>query len=185
MPTIVVKATAEISRDGKTITFTETTGAYSGSNTSGYGMPNLDITDFIRADLTVTPPSGVPTTYNILASGFPSATNGTYDIVSATPFADGIYTFFYEIEDNTGDIYDVTVIVGFYYNITVCIYKKICKLKLEDCNCDCSNDLLAHIAQMYIYFEKLKIEAAFGRVDAFNETLVVLQRMCAYEPCNC
>jgi len=54
--------------NNQSLIFTETTGAYSASNTSGWNTPNTDITTAQTATLAVTTPSDVTTIIDLFTS---------------------------------------------------------------------------------------------------------------------
>lgn len=122
-----------LSSNGKTMTFTETTGAYNvGTNPKGWGSPNAALTDVESAKLDITTPNGTSKTlfytkgqfYGAAFSpNFPDATetytfnvttalNSTYSlsgISSSTPSAGFVrYTTFVPSNFTTSNIISVT-----------------------------------------------------------------------------
>ena len=131
-----------LSSDGKTMTFTETTGAYNVNlNPTGWGSPNTPLTDISEAKLDITTPSGTSKTlfytkgqYNgaAFAPNFPDSTetytftitkalNSTWSIQSLTasnPAPGQVnYTIFKPHNFTTSDLLNVTGSSVSGYNI--------------------------------------------------------------------
>lgn len=60
------------SNDCKSLLFSETTGDYAANNLKGYGIPNLELTDFKAATLTITKPDDPTNVVIDLYSTFPT-----------------------------------------------------------------------------------------------------------------
>lgn len=168
--------------------FKETTGAYSGSNTGGYGAPNTNLGAIQTAVLTVTDPDGEE--YEIdLYNEFPTTdteyeyTIDLADLGNRDSIEDGYWQFNYTVSD--GDTsYEVNAAKVFTCSINCCL--KNILTKIRDSYCDsCDN--------YYTYEEYTKVLAlrdslldldVCGDTEYIENTLEILTKICNKIKCK-
>ena len=126
-----LKAETALSRDGKTLSFTETTGVYNVStNPEGYNSPNEPLSNMTAAMLEITTPTQLTYTIDLFTQGFPTGTTATFDITkdmiggnADEVLDDGLYVLIYTV---TGDA-EYTFVINdvLYHNIKCCVYKHL------------------------------------------------------------
>lgn len=145
------KYTVTPTSDGKGIIYTNTTGAYSPTNTGGAGSPNPSISDIIVCTADIYIPD--PTTYQVTSTfvtvdlyalGFPSTTsvvvpNTALGLSSTVTLPDGWYTSDLTVsgtDSETDEPFADTTEVDFvlYHNTRCCIDAAI-SAKITDCGC--------------------------------------------------
>lgn len=176
--------------DCKSVEFSETTGAYSTSNTGGWGSPNPTIADATSAILTITQPDGTVTTIasSLLYPTFPTTDDTvTYTIDSGdlalgddVALPDGIYTFVYEVLTTTG-VYRVQLRKALYCQAECCVNGLLAKVATE--GCDCSSELVDNALEAYFWLQVLK--ASECNETAFDNALEIINRICDFNSCNC
>lgn len=170
--------------------FTETTGAYSDSNTGGYGSPNVTIGSIISATLVVTNPAGTIYTIDLFNTGDFPTTNTTFeytislaDIGNITSITDGYWTFVYTVSTDATD-YSVTFAQTFTCSINCCLSNMLSKINLLGCD-SCKNTFTY---EDYVKVKALKdslINATeCGNVDYIEDTLDILTRLCNKSKCK-
>ena len=176
-----------------TLKFTETTGAYSTSNTSGWGAPNMSTGNAVSATLTITTPSGdvlTPINMHILPPSFPSEDfTQEYSIPLTSlgensSITDGVWSFLYTVvctQDLITVTYTQRVTQGFYCQVDCCVKSMFKNIDVE---CDCSKDQLSKAAKAYLLLKGLKYSANAGDISKFNSDLALLQKMCLNSDCN-
>ena len=180
------KFTIDLSSDGKTITFKETTGVYSLSNLGGYGAPNPAAGTITIFNLSITYPDGTVVVVDMIPEGYPDITGLVeYTITSDTPFTDGIYKFLSEVATPSLKMTDYELTKAFYYNIKCCVFKKIAATKVPECGCGCATEYLEDVSNLWVLFRGMQQNAKIGNVDAFNELLLETSKMCNTENCKC
>lgn len=166
--------------------FTETTGAYSATNTEGWGTPNESTSDALTAVLSITDPSGNITSID-LYDDFPTTDEEFEKIISpsdlglsTTKFLDGIYTFTYTVttEANT---YIQNITQAFYCQVKCCVLSMFANI---DFDCDCSQDKQEEAIKAYIMLKGLEYNAGCGNKNKFNNILAQLQKLCTNKNCN-
>lgn len=174
-----------------TLTLTETTGAYSATNTGGWGAPNEITSNITIAILQVTPPSGVPVTINLLSpvSGLPSSnpsfeytiSNGTLAITSVV---DGHWQFLLYYKTAGGTVYQKLRNFLFYCNTECCVQSLLADIVVEDCDC-CNQDKKIDIyLKAKVFLESLKNAARCYQVDNFESIQEVLEGLCNNSDCS-
>lgn len=177
----------------KSLIFQETTGAYSATNTGGWGNPNRATSTATTAVLTITPPNGTSYDVNLFTSSFPTTnTSQEYEIEatsigqsSGSKWPDGIYTFVYTVTTVSGttEIYTQTVKQAFYCQVKCCVYSMFTDIDLD---CDCSEDAKVRAIDAWIMLQGLITSAGCGNVSNFEDDLETLQEMCNNNNCsNC
>ncbi len=175
-----------------TMTFSETTGAYSANNLLGWNSPNPTIDDATSATLYITDPAN--STFSIdlfsLSPSWPTTdstqlfTIHTTDVGQANGnFLDGLYKFQYVVYINDDEEY-VTKIVYIYSfcNIECCVDKMFAKI--TDPSCDCQADAIAAASKADALLTALKKAAECGKTDIFCSLLNVLSKICTNANCQ-
>ena len=183
-------------QDCKSIKFSEATGAYSSSNTGGWGSPNPAIADASSAVLTITFPYNSSTTTVTIPSStlyptFPTSTTTTeYTITSSTlalgsglQLPDGLYTFVYTVMTTSGEFTTGPIRVLMYCQVECCVNNLLAKVATE--GCDCSDETVDIALEGYFWLQALKAAADCGNTTAVNNILDILDRICDYTSCNC
>lgn len=182
-----------ISKSCDTLTLTETTGAYSATNTGGWGSPNATTGSVTTAFLQVTSPSGGVYTLNILSSGFPSSNPSfDYDIPNAslggiTSVDDGKWTFFLYYTDGTNTYQKIKNFL-FYCNTECCVQELLADIEVTDCDC-CKQeevDKINNYTKAKTFLEALKNAARCNQESNFSSIQEVLTKLCKNSSCkNC
>lgn len=176
-----------------TLTLTELTGAYSATNTTGWGAPNATTGSITTALLQVTSPSGVVSTINILSSGFPSSNPSfSYDIPngslnSITNVEDGHWTFFLYYTDGVNTYQKVKNYL-FYCNTECCVQELLADIEVTDCDCCKQDDLnkINNYIKAKTFLDSLKNAARCFQVANFTSIQAVLAKLCRNSSCkNC
>lgn len=176
-----------------TLTITETTGAYSATNTGGWGSPNATTGSITTALLQVTPPTGGPYTIDLLTEGFPSSNPSfEYDIPnssigSPTTIADGKWTFFLYYTDGT-NVYQKVRNYLFYCNTECCVQELLADIEVSDCDCCKQEDIdkINNYTKAKTFLEALKNAARCFQVSNFESIQSVLTKLCKNSNCkNC
>lgn len=174
-----------------TLTLTETTGAYSATNTGGWGSPNATTGSITTALLQVTSPSGGVYTINILSAGLPSSNPSfDYDIANSslgniTSIEDGKWTFFLYYTDGT-TIYQRVKNFFFYCNSECCVQQLLANIEIEDCNC-CEQeqkDKIDNYIKAKTFLEALKNAARCNQESNFDSIQEILAKLCRNSNCN-
>lgn len=178
----------------QSMTFTETTGAYSASNLTGWGSPNLATSDVDTADLYITDPSGTVFSFDLLAQSPAWPTTSSTQEFEITPsdlsqgdgnFTDGLYKFQYTVHP-TGDpstsVITKVVYQLFYCNINCCVNQMFALI--TDPSCDCQADAIAAASKADALLTGLKRAAACAKTTLFNSLLTILQKLCTNSNCN-
>lgn len=176
------------------LTFKETTGAYSVTNTGGWGAPNRATSTATIATLTITNPSGTSYELDLFATGdFPTDdTTFEYDIdftdiglTAGSKLPDGIYTFVYSVTTVSGTtvVYTQTVQQAFYCQVKCCVLSMFKEL---DVTCDCSKDAKIRAIDAYLMLKGIIYSSGSGCSSNFEEDLAILQKICLNSNCtNC
>lgn len=169
-----------------TFTFSELTGAYSATNTTGWGAPNPAIGTITAAILNVTSPSGIITSINLLAQSFPSSNPSfEYDFttISVGGYEDGDWSFLLYYTDGS-NTYLKKHNYLFYCNSKCCVEKLLAKVKVTDCDCCKADEITDTYLKARVFLDKLKNAAECYQVDNFDEIKEILDKLCANEDCD-
>ncbi len=176
-----------------TLTITETTGAYSATNLTGWGAPNATTASITSAYLQITDPSGGVYTLNILSSGFPSSNPSfEYDIPngsigSPSSIEDGNWKFFLYYTDGTTTYQKVRNYL-FYCNTECCVQELLADIEVTDCDCCKQEDIdkINNYTKAKTFLEALKNAARCFQVSNFESIQAVLTKLCRNSTCkNC
>lgn len=173
------------------LTFKDTTGAYSVSNTTGYGAPNPEIADFDTATLTIIDPDEIEYVIDLLAEGFPTDdVEAEYEIplasLSRTSIEDGYWQFVYTIV-TTGDVtYTATFAGIFTCNAKCCVQRMLLRIDENKFDKkDKQNDkYIAEYLQAKAIVETLTYYANCGNLDKFDNIKLILDKICANIDCT-
>lgn len=173
------------------LTFVETTGAYSATNLTGWGAPNVALADATSAILTITLASGNIYTIDLLATTyFPTdntsfeyaLTNSDFGYSDGGKITDQIIKFVYTVIAD-GDTYTQTVYQGFYCQVQCCVYSMFKDLNVT---CDSCSQSKTKAIDAYLLLKGLMYSANCGNTTNFNSQLATLQKLCLGSSCqNC
>lgn len=178
------------SDDCKSLSFTETTGAYSINNLTGWGTPNEATSAATSATLSVIDTAGTTISFNLfsLSPHWPTTDNDQiYTITSTdlhqgnTKILDGLYKFTYTVVTETRT-YTTSIYKLFYCNIQCCIDQMFSLI--TDPSCDCQVDAIAAASKANALLESLKKQANCGDVNKFNTTITILNKLCKNINCE-
>ncbi len=176
--------------DCLSLTFSETTGAYSTNNLQGWNSPNQATSAATSATLVVTDPALTSTTFNLFTQNpkWPTTNSGQLFYIypvnlnqGNTKFIDGQYKFTYTVTTST-TTYTKTIYQLFYCNVACCVDQMFAKI--TDVGCGCQEDLIIAATDASALLEVLADQARCGKVSLFNQTLQVLNRLCTNINCT-
>lgn len=173
------------------LTFVETTGAYSATNLTGWGAPNVALADATSAILTITLASGNIYTIDLLATTyFPTddrtfeyeLTNSDFGYTDGGKITDQLITFTYTVIAD-GTTYTQTIRQGFYCQVQCCVYSMFKDLNVT---CDSCSQSKTKAIDAYLLLKGLMYSANCGNTTNFNSQLATLQKLCLGSSCqNC
>lgn len=171
----------------KNLVFSETTGNYDVTyNPTGYGAPNIELTDVATATLSITDPTGTVSTLDMMSHGFPTddLTIDGYTITSTTVLPDGQWTFTYTITTNLlpSETYVKTINKLFYCNAECCVTKML--TTVDTCDCCNDNTALNNYVKVSTFLESLKKAATCGDVLNFSNILKIVNKLCKNSGCK-
>ena len=186
----------DISCDGcDTLLFTELTGEYSVSNTTGWNDASTAlIADITAATLDITYPDGsvletpidlypaIPTIDTTLEVEITNT-----DVGLTTNFPDGLYTFLYTATNGNTDpetVYTKSCNVFLTCNAECCVGKLYARVTTTDCR-DCRNSNLSFAIEADGFLEAAKNAARCGDSSKATQLLEKVQYMCNLVRCNC
>ncbi len=169
--------------------FTETTGFYDViTNTTGYGTPNILISDVLTAVLTIKGPNGITYNVNLFSTGlFPDDLSGIeYTIPlssygSPSMITDGQWYFVYTIT-TAGATYSTTIYKYFTCNTECCVTSMQPDLKTCDC-CD-DNPELDNYIKAWSFLQSLKKAAECGDYTNFTAIKKIVDKLCLNSGCK-
>lgn len=185
---LVLDFNVQQSYNCKKLIFTETTGAYSAGNLTGWGAPNPLTSAATTATLTITNPAGTSYVLNLFTSSFPTTSVSTeyavtFDLIGGsvnTAITDGIYTFLYTTLVGA-TTYTQTKKITLTCNVACCVYSMFKDIDFE---CDCSQDTKNKAIDAWILLKGLQSNC--GTTADFDTDLATLQRICLNSNCtNC
>lgn len=168
--------------------FTETTGAYSGTNLTGWNAPNVLAANAETATLTVTSPDLTVTVINLFTEvpAWPS-TDTTQEFIitpsmigaTTTKFSDGVYTFLYTVTRTTATAFSYTQTVQqlFYCNAKCCVTTLFANI--DDWECDCNKVKINEAYQADILLRALQRASKCGNTTSFTKTLTLINNLCS------
>lgn len=181
----------------KNILFSETTGAYSIFNTTGWGTPNPELSTVYSAELSITTPTSDTFIFDLLATTeFPTINSSVeYSIPYSslgfsTGLVDGEYTFVYNVMVDTTEserepIYATYTKTKKFYitcNLDCCINKLL--LNIEDVKCDCSKEARSKYLEAFAMLQAFKHANACGRLGTATELFNELTKICNNVDCK-
>ncbi len=197
--------TCSQSCDCVTVTLTDNTGAYSASNTGGWGSPNLDYTDITCAFFTIVYQG--TTYYKDITSIFTNATALTdlvFTIVatdvdgeSGAKLTDGNIVVTYYVGDTPGT-WDGTsdcgspttsasaeINVPVYCQVQCCVFNKVVAIPQYYCCDECHNQYVDRVFDMWLMLKALQVANTTTGATQFTNTLGQLQNLCNNKDCTC
>lgn len=187
---LALKFNVCLESDCKTITFTDTTGVYTATNTGGYNTPNPSLSEATAATLTITKPDNTNVVINLFTQGFPTKDTTLeylitgqalgYGVDSKIP--DGSFTFQYDTTIS-GTIYTKRIVKLFYCQIKCCIENLF--NKISDTSCECTDTFVKKALKGYAYLKSLQVAAKVGNQPRFANLLKILNKICADKNCGC
>lgn len=178
----------------KSISFSELTGAYSITNTGGYGTPNPALNTAISAVLEVTTPSNIIYTFNLFTES-PSwpTTDTTQEFIiyaddlggsAGDSIPDGQYTLTYTVGFPASVEYDNTIVKLLYCQAKCCVYTMYADI--DDITCDCCADQTLKANKANTLYQSLVAAACRGNSISFNKILTAINKLCSNTNCsNC
>ncbi len=175
----------------ESMVFTETTGAYSENNLTGWGTPNADTDDATSAILTITDPANTNFEFDLFAETPNWPTTDETQEFNIIPtdlnqangkFIDGLYKFQYTVTLDDDSVITTIIYQFFYCNIECCVNKMFAKI--TDPVCDCQADAIATASKADALLTALKKAAKCGKTSVFNTLTTILNRMCTNINCD-
>ena len=167
---------------GGAINFRELTGAYSASNTGGWGAPNETTGDALTATLVFKDPNGITypsvdmTTYSFPKTDTVTETEILASVVDSglTKFVDGFWNITYSVTTGT-TTYTHEQTFFFYANLQ----KELCAqvATLNDCDCNCDFETVNRILQAQAFFFALKHAVRLGDTESATEIFNTLTNL--------
>lgn len=181
-----------ICQDGcDTLVFTETTGAYSADNLTGWGAPNPLVSDAANAVLFITFPDGTELTTPLDILGTFPTTDDTVELVInpedvglTGDFDDGVYIFRYTVDLADESQYTKACYVFLTCQADCCVDKLYAKVTTTDCR-DCENSKQAFAFEADGYLKAAKSHAGCGNITMAKALLAKVNYMCNQVNCNC
>ncbi len=180
------------------MTFTELTGAYSSSNTTGWGAPNSLISSVTNALLQITDPSGGIYTIDLLATTYFPSDNPSFEYtiplasigVTTSTIADGNWSFFYYVVGSDAGgafVYQTKKNFLFYCNSECCVNTMLTAIEPDACDCNKENKILIdNYLKATVFLDDLKNAARCYQVELFNDIQDIIDKLCANSGCtNC
>jgi hypothetical protein len=176
----------------KKFVFTELTGDYdSVTNPTGWSTPNIDISDVLTSTLSIYKPNNTSPIIINLFPTYPTIDNTIEfeidETILGSTISDGLYKFVYTITytDSNNQIATIsqTVYHAVYCNIKCCVDKLFAAIEDFDCG-DCMKYQIEKALNAQVLFVSMINSAKCGRYIAFNNQLLMLQRMCNNKCCN-
>lgn len=168
-----------------TFTLTELTGAYSTSNTTGWGTPNSTTASVTSAVLQVISPSGAVTNVNLLTHSFPSSNvSYQYDIASTLVggYEDGKWDFLLYYSDGVNN-YMKRHVYYFFCTTKCCVETMLASLEIDDCDCKISEQAETYMKAAYM-LKALTFAAKCQQEENFNSIKTILDKLCKNTGCN-
>jgi hypothetical protein len=174
--------------------FKETTGAYSLSNTGGWGSPNPVTGASYSAVLTATDPDGNVHIIDLYAlSTFPK-NDATFEYTipiaqfsPLTSITDGLWTFVYTVDlsNNGTDLYTATSSKVFTCSINCCLDNILTKIKADNCDsCDSNYYTYEEYVKLLAYRDALENAADCGDTDYIADILEIASKLCNKSKCK-
>lgn len=191
---LVLEIDAEATINRRSLKFFETTGAYSVTNTTGWGAPNTAIAAATQAELTITTPDENSYTFDSTSTtplypNWPTTDDDAYYEVAGTligygtneAIPDGVYRLTYIVTTNAGP-YEQIIEKLLWHNAKCCVQNMFADI---DFNCDCSTDKIEKAKKAYLLMKSLEFASECGQKDYFENLLEDLEKLCTGNCTNC
>lgn len=185
-----LKASLDTS-DCLNLLFSEQTGVYTSSNTTGWQTPNPDIANATSATLTVTTPSGSNFVFSLSLSGFPTFNaNSLYSIpYSSLGFSstleDGIYTAVYDVivDEESPVHYTVTIVTFITCNLECCIDTMLSNIDNSECD-SCNEEERDKYLEAFSILQQIKHSIECGDLITANSLSNLGNKLCRNIGCS-
>lgn len=167
---------------GGAVHFRELTGAYSASNTTGWGAPNETTGDALTAVLIFEDPNGTTyssldmTTYSFPKTDTVTATEILASTVDSglTKFVDGFWKVTYTVTTSS-TTYTKEQTFFFYANLK----KELCALiaAMDPCDCNCDPEAMMRALQAKAYFDALCYAVKLGDTESTSELFTTITNL--------
>ena len=177
--------------DSKSILFTDTTGAYSSANITGWGAPNPLIGTVIDVEIIIIAPDG--NTYVIsmadISGDLPSDSNGIFNIhmgylggTMGATIQQGIYSVEYRVIYADGSVTGQLVSKRKYVLATsvikCCVHKMLASLDMCD-DCPCGEDK-SNALEAYTLYKAMLYAYACGSLTKAGKMATQVNKLCNY-----
>lgn len=177
--------------DSKSILFTDTTGAYSTNNTTGWGSPNPILGAVIDVEIIILAPDG--NTYVISMSDIngdlPNSTNGIFNIhmgylggTGGQVVQQGVYNVEYRViyDDGTptGQLVSLRKYILATSVIKCCVHKMLANLDMCD-DCPCGEDK-SNALEAYTLYKAMLYAYKCGSTIKAGKMATQINKMCNY-----
>ena len=170
--------------------FSETTGVYTTSNTTGWSTPNPALSTASVPQIKITIPSGSFFIFPLSTFGFPTANiNSIYSIpYSSLGFSsnleDGLYTCEYTVLVNTGSpvIYSSTISTFIVCNLECCVDRML--LNINDWDCDCSEEAIDKYLTAFSILQQINHSIECGDLTTASSLSNLANKICKNLNCS-
>lgn len=185
-----------ISNSCKAMNFTELTGAYSATNTGGWGSPNLALGTVTTALLQITDPGNSVYTIDLLATGdFPTDnTSLEYSIdfndigLGTGTVTDGQWKFLYYVVASGAvgpETFMATHNFLFYCNSQCCVTDMLAGIEADDCDCNIENTKrIDNYRKAKTFLASLIHAARCYQVTKFENIKSIVDKLCQNSGCE-
>lgn len=180
---LVLDFCAVIKGNCSALSVTDNTGVYDAStNTTGWGAPNLAAADLESATITIN-----SSQEEDVLSSIPDPVTGefTFPDIELDSYSDGLMTITYSVTSTEGTTYSTTKQIYFTCSVRCCI-DKMWRTIAESCDCNCDLEQMIEDALLAEgLLRALKSAASCVSTTNRDKLLVKIQRLCAFNNCNC
>ena len=195
---VKINFSAKESCDSQNIVFTDTTGTYDENiNTTGWGAPNVTLSDVVDVEINITDPSGTLYTIgnSVIGSSLPNGNNNSFMInmshlggTANTTMTQGLYNIEYRVLIAEGGVGTGTWVTTrkfmfCYSTIKCCVHKMLAALDIcDDCPCDSEKQ---DALEAYTLYKAMLYASSCGSIDKADKIFKQVSRLCNYKgPCN-
>lgn len=182
---------AHTSTDCLSIEIEDTTGAYSSTNTGGWGSPNKTIAEVVSVDVIITDPAngeytidGFPTLPNVIGTEL-SIPNTSLGLLSTDKIADGIWYINYFITFDDDTTAQLTLPFLFYCEARCCVQKMLPQVEVSDCDYGCNETKLNNAVKAKTYLDAAIQAAECSKPNQAQIFLDLVNYICNKENCGC
>lgn len=189
---LIPKLVFDLNNSCSELSFSETTGAYSVTNTGGYGAPNPATSDIETYVLVITAPDGTQYTIDLKNTGLFPTTNSTivYTIPMAllgnrTVIEDGYWQFSWSAL-SAGPTHSIGNSAAYFTcNADCCVAALLAKIDFtDDCCCSDDHNNINDYLKAKVLLEGLKNAAFCGNISLFHNIQTTLDKICRKTDCK-